>query len=128
LKWLHTPFDLVEFNWHDVTVKIPAESSRFPTEVYGDWRTPKPYFGLFASPNIAGGYPPISRNVAYSAIAQALSRSQITKATDLCRQAFEFDPDDSLVQNLLDGLTRVGPRSVMTLPSSLGNTVDDSPG
>jgi tetratricopeptide (TPR) repeat protein len=128
MKWLHTPFDLVEFKWQDVTVKIPADSGRFLTEVYGDWRTPKPYFGLFASPNIEGGYPPISRNVAYSAIAQALSRSQITKATDLCRQALEFDPDDSLIQKLLDGLTRVGPRSVMTLSNSLGNTVEDSPG
>ena len=128
MKWLHSPFELVKFNWHDVIVKVPEDSDRFLTEVYGDWRTPKPYFGLFASPNIEGGYPRISQNVAYSAVAQALSRTEITRATALCRQVLEFDPDDSLIKRLLADLTLAGPRSEITLPSSLGNAVNDSPG
>jgi tetratricopeptide (TPR) repeat protein len=132
MKWLHSPFDLVDFDWQGVKVKIPADSDRFLAEVYGDWRTPQPYFGLFASPNIEGGFPPLSRNIAYSAIAIALSRSEPVKATEYCRQVLAFEPGNSLIKQLLDGLVQAetadAPYSEAILSNGLGNAVDDLPG
>ena len=132
MKWLHTRFELIDFDWQGVTVKIPSDSDRFLTEVYGDWRTPQPYFGLFASPNIEGGFPPLSRNIAYSAIAIALSRSEADKATEYCRQVLAFEPENSLMNQLLDGLvqaeTAATPDNEVILSSSLGSAIDDLPG
>jgi tetratricopeptide (TPR) repeat protein len=132
MKWLHARFDLIDFDWQGVTVKIPADSDRFLTEVYGDWRTPQPYFGLFASPNIEGGFPPLSRNIAYSAIAIALSRSEAAKATEYCRQVLAFEPDNLLMNQLLDGLVQTeataAPDSEMILSSGLGSATDELPG
>jgi tetratricopeptide (TPR) repeat protein len=132
MKWIHSPFDLIDLDWQGVKVKIPADSDRFLTEVYGDWRTPQPYFGLFASPNIEGGFPPLSRNIAYSAIAIALSRSEATKATEYCRQVLAFEPKNSLINQLLEGLvnseTAAVPYSEAILSNGLGSAVDDLPG
>jgi tetratricopeptide (TPR) repeat protein len=132
MKWLHSRFELIDFEWQGVKVKIPADSDRFLTEVYGDWRTPQPYFGLFASPNIEGGFPPLSRNIAYSAIAIALSRSEAAKATEYCRQVLQFEPDNPLINQLLDGLVHAEaagtPQNEVILSSSLGNATDDLPG
>ena len=104
VKWVHSPFELVDHQWLGVPVKIPADSDRFLTEVYGDWRTPNPYFGLFASPNIEGGFPPISRNIAYSAIIVAVTTNELTKATELCRQVLAFDPGNELIGRVHDAL------------------------
>jgi tetratricopeptide (TPR) repeat protein len=135
MKWRHHPFELVDFHWHNVRVKVPADADRFLTETYGDWRVPNPYFGLFASPNIEGGFPPISRNVAYSAIVQALSRNEAARAIDLCRQVLALDPDNSVISQLSDELVAsnaraASPSNEMRLPGSLslGQAFDDLPG
>jgi tetratricopeptide (TPR) repeat protein len=137
MKWVHRPFDLVDFRWHDVGVKIPHDSDRFLTETYGDWRTPNPYFGLFASPNIEGGFPPISRNIAYSSIFVALWRRERKKAVNLCNQAHELDPTDPLVAELCAGLAassgnkaKPSPTrsNAQPIPESLGQVFEDLPG
>jgi Flp pilus assembly protein TadD len=104
MRWLHRPFRLVDFNWHGVRVKVPDDSDRFLTEVYGEWRTPNPHFGMFASPNIEGGFPPISRSIAYSAIFLALWRRQREKAKSLCDQVLALDPGNGLILDLRKGL------------------------
>ncbi len=132
MKWVHSPFDLVDFRWHDVSVKIPADSDRFLTEAYGDWRTPNPYFGLFASPNIEGGFLPVSRNIAYSAIYAALWRRDRPKAMELCRQVLALDPGDTLIAALRGTLAKLSAGetagSSPLLPSGLGEAFDDLPG
>jgi hypothetical protein len=81
---------------------------------------------------IEGGFPPLSRNIAYSAIAIALSRSEATKATEYCRQVLAFEPNNSLINQLLDGLVHSETSSALDrqpiLSTGLGNAVDDLPG
>jgi hypothetical protein len=107
MKWVHSPFDLADLLWHGITVKIPKETDRFLTELYGDWRTPNPHFGLFAAPNIEGGFPLVSRNIAYSAIYQALSGGERRKAINLCDQVLALDPGNALIRGLREVLSSV---------------------
>jgi hypothetical protein len=130
MKWLHSPFELVDRQWLGVTVKIPADSDRFLTEVYGDWRTPNPYFGLFASPNIEGGFPPISRNIAYSSIIVAVTHNELTKAAELCRQVLAFDPGNELIGRVYNGLKAGQTTPAVNddlRPAGFARVIDDLP-
>jgi len=100
IKWLHQPFDLIDIEFHGVRVKIPDDADRFLTEEYGDWRTPDPYFALWASPNIEGGYSPPLRRMAYGSIFQALNDQAWARAAHICDQILSFDPDDALIQEV----------------------------
>jgi tetratricopeptide (TPR) repeat protein len=100
IRWMHRAFGLVDFSWHGVTVKIPDDPERFLTEDYGDWRTPNPHFGLFASPNIEGGFPLVCRLGAYSDIFLAITGRQRERAISLCDQVLSLDKKNTLIEEL----------------------------
>lgn len=101
IKWLHRPFDLVERDWRGVVVKTPRDPEYFLAEDYGPhWREPDPYFGIFASPNIEGGFTLACRFRAYYAVFIALWRRDRRKAMRLCEQILALDPGNDAVAGI----------------------------
>jgi tetratricopeptide (TPR) repeat protein len=100
LRWVHRRFAPTPFRWHDTDLLVPDDADRFLTECYGDWRTPDPNFGMFAAPNLKGGYSPLARRVAYADIFAAAIRNQPQRARHLCEQALHLDPGDGLLAQL----------------------------
>lgn len=99
MKWLHRPFTLAETRLDGATVRIPADAETFLAECYGDgWRKPDPYFGLFASPNIEGGFPPLSRCIAYRAMLRAAIAGDRARLQALCRQIQALAPADEVAR------------------------------
>jgi hypothetical protein len=136
LKWLHRPFRLVETQWLGARVKMPENSDFFLAECYGrDWRTPNPYFAMWASPNIEGGFPPLARCLAYGQMFRAVFTGHRTKALSLCAQALALDATDTLIRGLREHLAAApvpgrssGPRTEAALTQSLGHAFEDLPG
>jgi hypothetical protein len=83
-----------------VPTKIPEDPEFFLSEVYGDWRTPNPYFAAWASPNMDGGFPPVARCIAYANIFKAAWSGDRPRAIDLCRQLLALDPGNTLVADI----------------------------
>jgi tetratricopeptide (TPR) repeat protein len=100
VKWRHKSFALRDFVFLGVPTKIPENPDFFLTELYGDWRTPNPYFAAWASPNMDGGFPPVARCLAYANIFKAAWSGDWRRAIDLCRQALALDPGDTLVADI----------------------------
>ncbi|MBL8838343.1 MAG: tetratricopeptide repeat protein [Alphaproteobacteria bacterium] len=109
LKWVHRAFALADFTWHGVTVRIPDDADRFLTECYGDWRTPNPHYGLFASPNLDGGFSALRQNLAFGAIYRALLQRKKAKVQSLCEQVLALDPDDTLIADMRARLAAASP-------------------
>jgi Tfp pilus assembly protein PilF len=100
VKWRHRRFVLQDFIFLGIPTKIPDDHDLYLTEAYGDWRTPNPYFAVWASPNIEGGFPPVSRCIAYANIFKAAWSGDRKRAIDLCDQALALDPDSALVADM----------------------------
>ena len=100
ISWLHHPFALRRHTFSGLACLVPDDPDRYLTELYGDWRTPNPYFGIFASPNIKGGFPPICRSLAYTSLFRAVALRQRDRAINLCGQVLALDPGDALVADL----------------------------
>ena len=100
VKWRHRRFGLQDYFFLGVPTKIPEDPDFFLTEVYGDWRTPNPYFAPWASPNMDGGFPPVARCMAYANIFKAAWSGDQRRAIDLCRQALALDPGNDLVADI----------------------------
>jgi tetratricopeptide (TPR) repeat protein len=140
LQWLHRPFRLIETEWLGVRVNLPEDPDHFLTECYGDWRTPNPYFAMWASPNLVGGFPPVARCLAYGQIFRAAFTGQRDKALSLCAQALALDPTDRLVRSLRDSIQSAPaqstpaqgrdprPSAEAALMQSLGHAFEDLPG
>jgi tetratricopeptide (TPR) repeat protein len=132
LQWLHRPFRLVDMDWLGITVKVPEDPNYFLTECYGDdWRTPNPYFAMWASPNLKGGFPSIARCLAYGQIFRAACTGRRNKALNLCAQALRLDANDRLILTLRDRLL-AAPQSAAAaepaIPQTLGHAFEDLPG
>ena len=100
VKWRHKSFALRDFVFLGVPTKIPEDPEFFLSEVYGDWRTPNPYFAAWASPNMDGGFPPVARCIAYANIFKAAWSGDRPRAIDLCRQLLALDPGNTLVADI----------------------------
>jgi tetratricopeptide (TPR) repeat protein len=59
VRWHNQPFAVERRTLHGIDVPVPAESDRYLTENYGDWRTPWPGFDAFTddAPNVETTWP-----------------------------------------------------------------------
>jgi tetratricopeptide (TPR) repeat protein len=136
LKWLHRPFRLIETEWLGIRVRMPEHPDHFLAECYGrEWRTPNPYFAMWASPNLDGGFPPLARCLAYGQIFRAAFVGHRAKALNLCGQALALDATDTLIRRLRERLQSLpsprpslAPRAETALAHTLGHAFENLPG
>jgi hypothetical protein len=61
-RWFNSPFSVERRSIRNVELPLPADTDRYLTENYGDWRTPDPTFDAFSSdaPNVESTWPEYS--------------------------------------------------------------------
>jgi tetratricopeptide (TPR) repeat protein len=128
VRWMHTPFRTVDFDWQGARVKIPEDFDSFLTECYGDWRTPDPYFATWASLNMDGHFPPVARAISYGQIFTAAWQGDREKTENLCRQALVLEPANATLAALRAKFEKPAGALAVALPQALGNTFDNLPG
>jgi len=63
VRWYNSPFRVVRQEIRGLRVPLPAETDRYLTENYGDWRVPRPGFDAFTgdAPNLEVTWPEYQR-------------------------------------------------------------------
>lgn len=106
VQFRHKDFRLRDLSFLGIPTRIPEDSEAHLLEAFGEgWRTPDPYFAPWASPNIAGGFPPVCRCLAYANIFKAAWSGGGVRALRYCEQALALDPCDRRIAALREVLS-----------------------
>lgn len=101
LQFQHQRFALARRVFCGVEVWIPDNPEQFLIEAYGpNWTRPDPFFPLWASPNLIGGFDNIGRSLAIWSVFLALYHNYNEKALKYCRHARLLSEKDPLFEDV----------------------------
>ncbi len=88
-------FTLEPVTFLDRKFLAPADTDKYLSECYGNWREPDPYFETsLSSPNIVGGFPEHAKALAYYRISSQLFEGKFDKGLNLLQRLIEKEESD----------------------------------
>ena len=98
-RW--TPFGLKETSFLGGTYFVPDDSDRYLSELYGDWRTPDPYFEAFVqSPNLVCRGRSISKSWGYVRIVSNIGTGNHSKAAAIAASMRSIWPESGILSQI----------------------------
>jgi tetratricopeptide (TPR) repeat protein len=105
LQFQHQRFGLARQIFCGVEVWAPDNPQQFLVEAYGpNWTKPDPFFPLWASPNLIGGFDNIGRSLAIWSVFLALYNNDIEKTLKYCGHVRLLSENDFLFEDVEQSL------------------------
>ncbi|MBV9824568.1 MAG: tetratricopeptide repeat protein [Alphaproteobacteria bacterium] len=109
-RWRQTPFGLAPVDFIGENYLIPADTDRYLTELYDNWRLPDPDYSPYVTGDIVGGLPLMAKCYALRDLQMALGAGKPAKAAAIARRLIDrlhlYDPSPRLAAALAAFLAR----------------------